>query len=115
MINTETMCQFWVPDPQQPLLIAFYVAKEGDQTSDAQRLQALLIFLSEVFESDVRALLTDHYHEAWSSNPHIAGLYSYDRVGSEGARSALQQPISQDFFCGRSDDRRSFCLSGWRN
>ena len=98
IINTDAMCQFWVPEPTQPILVAFYVEKEGELHSGAQRLQLLLDALSQVFACDVEALLIDHHHEAWSFNPYIAGLYSYDRVGSEGARTVLQQPIREQLF-----------------
>ena len=85
------------------MIVVFYVAGEGDQIDEPQRLQQLLQTLSTVFKCDAALLLDEHYHENWSDNPAIGGLYSYDGIGSEGARSVLQQPIDQRlFFAGEA-------------
>ncbi len=103
LINADNRYHFWIPDKEQNVMVVFYVADEGDKVDGPQRLQQLLQTLSTVFNCDAPSLLDEHYHENWSDNPAIGGLYSYDGIGSEGARSVLQQPIDQRlFFAGEA-------------
>lgn len=103
LINTDNRYHFWVPDKEQNVVVVFYVADEGDEVDEPQCLQQLLQTLSTVFKCDAALLLDEHYHENWSDNPAIGGLYSYDGIGSEGARSVLQQPIDRRlFFAGEA-------------
>ncbi len=103
LINADNRYHFWIPDKEQSVIVVFYVADEGDEVGEPQRLQQLLQTLSTVFKCDAASLLDKHHHENWSENPAIGGLYSYDGIGSEGARSMLQQPIDQRlFFAGEA-------------
>ncbi|MCF6219139.1 MAG: FAD-dependent oxidoreductase [Gammaproteobacteria bacterium] len=103
LINVDSPCHFWMPDKKSPVIMAFYVADESDLRESAHYLSLILQTLGDAFQCDAAALLDEHYHENWSDNPAIGGLYSYDRIGSEGARSALQQPVDERlFFAGEA-------------
>ncbi len=96
LINVDKPCHFWIPDDRQPVVSAFYIGREPG-------LDRILATLGQAFGRDARALLQEHHHEDWSGNPYIAGIYSYDAAGSEGARSMLQQPVSERlFFAGEA-------------
>ncbi len=98
LINIDSPCHFWMPDKNSPLIMAFYLADEQNLRESGHYLSLTLQTLSDAFQCDALALLDKHYHEDWSANPAIGGLYSYDRIGSEGARSALQQPVDERLF-----------------
>jgi monoamine oxidase len=96
LINADQPCHFWMPDTQQPVVSVFYVG----ETPDVDPLVATLAY---AFDCNARDLLQEQHHEDWSANPHIGGLYSYDALGCEGARTQLQRPVANRlFFAGEA-------------
>lgn len=96
LINADQPCHFWMPYIRHPVVSAFYVGEPPG-------IDQLVDTLTHAFGCKARDLLQAHQHEDWSASPHIGGLYSYDALGSEGARRQLQQPVANRlFFAGEA-------------
>jgi len=98
LINTEGLFHFWMPDPEQPVMVVFYVAAADELLDEQAVLSKVMTTLTNAFSEDVAPLLLASQLENWSANPFIGGLYSYDAIGSEGARSQLQIPIADRLY-----------------
>ena len=98
LINTGGLFHFWVPDPAQAVLMVFYVAAAGEVLDEQAVLTRVMETLSTAFAQDVVSLLISSQLENWSANPFIGGLYSFDAVGSEGARTQLQVPVADRLY-----------------
>lgn len=98
LINTDGLFHFWIPDPAQAVMMVFYVAAAAEALDEQAALARVMDTLRTAFALDIAPLLVSSQLENWSANPFIGGLYSFDAIGSEGARTQLQTPVANRLY-----------------
>jgi monoamine oxidase len=99
----------WTPLPMRaPLLTAWAGGPKAARlrAQPARKLiDAALVSVRTIF-GDPRGKLSQAYVHDWAVDPHALGAYSYVRVGGQGAREALAEPLDGTvFFAGEATDR----------
>jgi monoamine oxidase len=100
---------FWTPLPMQaPLLTAWAGGPKAARLTGSSRdrlVAAALSSVARVFGDTPRTEMGAAYAQDWQADPFSKGGYSYVRVGGEGARERLAQPIEATlFFAGEATD-----------
>lgn len=98
LIDTDGLFHFWIPDPAQAVMMVFYVAAAAEVLDEQAVLARVMDTLYMAFPLDIAPLLVSSQLENWSANPFIGGLYSFDAIGSEGARTQLQAPVADRLY-----------------
>jgi monoamine oxidase len=98
---------FWTPLPARvPLLIAWAGGPKAERLarlSEENLIEQALRGVRAVF-GRIPALAAALVHD-WRSDPYACGAYSYLRVGGEGARESLAEPLADTlFFAGEATD-----------
>lgn len=99
----------WTPMPQRvPLLVAWAGGAQtyrfGEQT-DEEKLASALASIAAIFgmhPTDVRAHLVTAVQHDWQRDPFAYGAYSYAKVGADGARRRLAEPVGPLHFAGEA-------------
>ncbi len=101
---------WWTALPlRQPVLTAWAGGTGAHRLAgrgEAALVDEALRTLADLFEiktEDLRARLDAAHVHDWAADPWARGAYSYDAVGSEGAREALAAPVAGTlFFAGEA-------------
>ena len=100
---------FWTPLPMRARLLTAWAG--GPKASRLTGLpagalvDAALSTVERVFGKKAKGQLAFAIPHDWQADPFSRGGYSYVRVGGEGAREALSQPLAQTlFFAGEATD-----------
>jgi len=110
ILSDEAVPTWWTQYPAGNNLLTAWIAStamRNFQTLDeVARLEACLRSLANIFGVDVtflKAELVTYSMHDWMTAPFIRGGYSYETVGSEGARARLRQPLEDTlFFAGEA-------------
>src|SRR5262249_26048422 len=103
---------WWTTMPMKaPLITAwapFRSAQKLSRSAPSLIVERSLETLSELLAVEVKDLenwLEDAYFHDWQSDPFSRGAYSYGKVGSDGAHTALAAPLENTlFFAGEATD-----------
>lgn len=98
LINTDGLFHFWIADPDQAVMMVFYVAEAAEVLDERAVLIRVMDTLCTAFSQNITPLLVSSQLENWSAKPFIGGLYSFDAIGSEGARTQLQAPVADRLY-----------------
>jgi monoamine oxidase len=100
---------FWTPLPMRAALLTAWAggpkAARLTGSSSEKLLAEALRSVSQVFDQDPGKELAAAYAQDWQADPYSRGGYSYVRVGGEGARERLAEPLEDAlFFAGEATD-----------
>jgi monoamine oxidase len=100
---------FWTPLPMRaPLLTAWAGGPKAARLTGSSRdklVAAALATVEKVFQRELKKELAAACVQDWQADEHSRGGYSYVRVGGEGARERLAEPLEDAlFFAGEATD-----------
>lgn len=104
LFTDETIPTWWTQGEGNPLLTGWLgggpaVAMKGK--SDEEIWQTAMQALCNIFGLDIdylKAHLIAWRVANWTADPYTRGSYAYDMVGSDAARSVLNQPVANTLF-----------------
>ncbi len=108
--SDQKIATWWTQSPSQyPMLTGWIAGKKSDEFATMNKeelLQASLQSLAGIFnknEDKLKALVTASHIVNWQEDVYAKGAYSYNMIGSEKARKALNEPIQNTlFFAGEA-------------
>lgn len=105
LFTGEKIPTFWTQAPDNSPLFTGWLggppAMEMKDATDEEILDKTLLSLSYVFKTEISLLknrLTAWKVANWTADPYTRGSYSYDKLGSAGAKEILGRPIANTLF-----------------